>query len=157
MRVLARTAAKMSDAGRAAIADVPLDTSARAILDAALARDVVERYLAGLAAHDWTAVAATLADGIERMGPYRDAYRGRDEYAGFLAGTITALSGYQLHVDRIHAASSVVTVELRETVDDGDERLETSEAVVFDTAGGHITKVAVYLQTSERHARTAPE
>jgi limonene-1,2-epoxide hydrolase len=156
MRVLARTAAKMSDAGRAAIADVPLDAGARDLLDAALALDVVERYLAGLAAHDWAAVAATLADDIERMGPYRDAYRGRDAYASFLAGTITALSGYRLDVDRIHASGSVVTVELRETVDDGDDRLETSEAVVFDTAGGNITKVAVYLQTSERHARRMP-
>jgi limonene-1,2-epoxide hydrolase len=156
-RVLARTAAKMSDAGRAAISDVPLDDGARNLLDAALARDVVERYLAGLAAHDWEAVAATLAADVVRMGPYRDAYRGRDEYAGFLAGTIAALGGYQLDVDRVHVAGSVVTVELRETVDDGDERLETSEAVVFDTEGGHITKVAVYLQTSERHDRTAPE
>ncbi len=156
-RVLARTAAKMSDHGRAVIVDVPLDAGARGILDAALSRDVVERYLAGLAAHDWSAVAATLADDVERMGPYRDAYRGREEYAGFLAGTVTALSGYQLDVDRIHVAGSVVCVELRETVDDGDERLETSEAVVFETGGGHITKVAVYLQTSERHARTAPE
>jgi ketosteroid isomerase-like protein len=156
-RVLARTAAKMSDAGRAAIADVPLDASARDLLDEALARDVVERYLAGLAAHDWAAVAATLADDVERMGPYRDAYHGRDQYAGFLAGTISALGGYRLDVDRIHTAGAVVTVELRETVDDGDGRLETSEAVVFDTAGGHITKVAVYLQTSERHGRTAPE
>ncbi len=156
-RVLARTAQKMSDAGRAAIADVPLDPGARDLLDAALARDVVERYLAGLAVHDWAAVAATLADDIERMGPYRDAYRGRDEYAAFLEGTITALEGYQLDVDRIHAAGAVVTVELRETVDDGDDRLETSEAVVFDTADGHIVKVAVYLQTSERHPRAVSE
>jgi len=156
-RVLARTAAKMSDRGRAAIADVPLDAAARDLLDAAVAQDVVERYLAGLAAHDWEAVAATLADDVERMGPYRDAYRGRDAYAAFLAETIAALRGYRLDVDRILTAGPVVTVELRETVDDGADRLETSEAVVFDTAGGRITKVAVYLQTSERHARTAPE
>jgi ketosteroid isomerase-like protein len=147
-RVLARTAAKMSDHGRAAIADVPLDAAARELLETALARDVVERYLAGLAAHDWDAVAATLADDVVRMGPYRDVYRGRDEYAGFLEQTIAALGGYQLDVDRTHVAGSVVTVELRETVDDGADRLETSEAVVFDTHGGHIVKVAVYLQTS---------
>jgi limonene-1,2-epoxide hydrolase len=156
-RVLARTAQKMSDAGRAAIADVPLDASARDLLDAALARNVVERYLAGLAAHDWPAVAATLAADVERMGPYRDGYRGRSEYAAFLEATITALAGYQLDVDRVHTAGTVVTVELRETVDDGPDRLETSEAVVFDTAGGQITNVAVYLQTSERHPRAVPE
>lgn len=36
-RVLTKTAAKMSPAGRAAIADVPLDAQARALLDRALA------------------------------------------------------------------------------------------------------------------------
>jgi len=156
-RVLVRTAKKMSAAGRAAIADVPLDANERALLDGALARDVVDRYLAGLAAHDWDALAETLAPDIERMGPYRDAFHGRDAYAAFLAQTIDALAGYELDVDRLHVAGPVVTVELRETVDDGDARLATSEAVVFDTAAGLITHVAVYLQTSERHPRTPSE
>ena len=77
---------------------------------------------------------------------------GREQYAQFLAGTIGALGGYQLDVDRVLVAGAEVIVELRETVDDGDARLETSEAVVFDTAAGLITRVAVYLQTS----RTPP-
>ena len=151
-RVLIRTAHKMSEAGRAAIAGVPLDAAASAVLTAALAKDVVERYLAGLAAHDWSAVAATLAPDVYRMGPYRDEYRGREQYTGFLAGAIGSLGGYRLDVDRVLGTGPVVTVELRETVDDGDARLETCEAVVFDTAGGLITGVAVYLQTSERHS-----
>jgi ketosteroid isomerase-like protein len=150
-RVFVRTALKMSEAGLAAIADVPLDAAAGAVLTGALAKDVVERYLGGLAAHDWSAVAATLAPDVQRMGPYRDAYRGRDEYTKFLAATVGSLGGYELEVDRVHVSGTVVTVELRETVDDGDARLETCEAVVFDTAGGLISGVAVYLQTSERH------
>jgi ketosteroid isomerase-like protein len=156
-RVLVRTAQKMSADGRAAIAGVPIDDRARTMLATALARDVVDRYLAGLAAHDWTAVAATLAPDVVRMGPFRDEYRGREPYAQFLADTIGALGGYQLDVDRVHDAGPVVTVELRETVDDGDARLETSEAVVFDTDDGLITHVAVYLQTSERHPPHRPE
>jgi ketosteroid isomerase-like protein len=152
-RVIVRTAKKMSPAGLAAIGDVPLDQSAIAVLTTAFAHDVVERYLEGLAANDWSAVTATLAPDIVRMGPYRDEYRGRDTYATFLADTIRALGGYQLDVDRVLASGSVVTVELRETVDDSDARLETAEVVVFDTADGLITRVAVYLQTSERHAR----
>ena len=154
-RVVARTAAKMSEAGRAAIADVPLDERAREILAAATGRDVVERYLAGLAAHDWPAVAAALAPGIERIGPYRDNYRGREPYAKFLAETIDSLGDYQLDIDRVHVDGGTVAVELRETVDDGDARLETCEVVVFDTTDGLITRVAVYLQTSERHPRQA--
>jgi limonene-1,2-epoxide hydrolase len=156
-RVLVRTAQKMSEAGIAAIAEVPLDPGASLILAGALAKDVVERYLAALAAHDWTAVAASLAPDVRRMGPYRDSYVGRESYATFLGDTIDVLDGYQLDVDRMLVAGSTVTVELRETVDDGDARLETCEAVVFDTAGGLITAVAVYLQTSERHPPRSAE
>jgi hypothetical protein len=148
---IVRTAKKMSKAGRAAIADVGLDESAVTMLTTALARDVVEQYLAGLAANDWTKVATTLAANVTRMGPYRDEYRGREPYAKFLADTISGLGGYQLVVDRVLGAGPTVTVELRETVDDGDARLETSEAVLFDTDDGLITHIAVYLQTSERH------
>jgi hypothetical protein len=91
------------------------------------------------------------------MGPYRDAYTGRDAYVEFLTNTIDSLRGYQLDVDGTYVDGGVVTVELRETVDDGDARLETCEAVVFDTAGGLITRIAVYLQTSERHPRPSAE
>jgi limonene-1,2-epoxide hydrolase len=156
-RVVARTARKMSADGIAAIAQVPLDDHARTILAAALGRDAVERYLTGLLEHDWTAVAETVAPDVERMGPYRDAYTGRDEYLRFLSNTVDSLRGYQLDVDRIHVDGGGVTVELRETVDDGDDRLETCEAVVFDTDGGLITRIAVYLQTSERHPRPSAE
>jgi hypothetical protein len=156
-RVVVRTAKKMSEEGIAAIAQVPLDSHERAILAGALGRDAVERYLEGLRAHNWKAVADTLAPNVERMGPYRDAYAGRDAYVKFLSETIESLRGYQLDVDRIQVDGGIVTVELRETVDDQDVRLETCEAVVFDTAAGLITRVAVYLQTSERHPRPSAE
>jgi hypothetical protein len=150
-RVVARTAKKMSEQGVAAIAQVPLDEHAAAILAGALGRDAVERYLNGLRDHDWAAVTETLAPDVTRMGPYRDAYDGREAYMMFLSGTVESLGGYQLDVDRVNVDAGVVTVELRETVDDGDARLETGEVVVFDTADGVVTRIAVYLQTSERH------
>jgi hypothetical protein len=156
-RVVARTAKKMSAEGIAAIAQVPLDDHARNILAAALGRDAVERYLNGLRDHDWPAVAEAVAPDVERMGPYRDAYTGRDAYVRFLADTIESLSGYQLDVDGTYVDGGVVTVELRETVDDGNARLETCEAVVFHTVGGLITRIAVYLQTSEHHPRPSAE
>jgi limonene-1,2-epoxide hydrolase len=149
-RVLVRTARKMSDAGRACIADVPLTPAARRTLDEALARDVVERYLAALPTADAAAIAPLLADDIERIGPYRDEYKGRESYATFLATTIAALSGYELTITRIHASGPTVVVELSETVDDGDARLRTDEAVVFDIRDALIARVAVYLQTSAR-------
>ena len=59
------------------------------------------------------------------------------------------LSGYELHVERVIAAGPTVVVELDETVDAEGGRLRTEEAVVFDVADDLITRVAVYLQTSE--------
>jgi ketosteroid isomerase-like protein len=150
--VVVKTAAKMSPDAVAAIAEVPLDPLARELLDSALASDVVQRYLDALREHDWHHLRATLARDVERIGPYRDAYRGREEYAQFLETTIEKLPGYELVVTRITPAASTVLVELHETVDDDGARLRTHEAVVFDVAAGEIARVAVYLQTSERIA-----
>ena len=146
--VVVKTARKMSADGRAHIADVPLEPGARRMLESALARDAVERYLAALPAADETAIAATLAPDIERIGPYGDVYRGRDAYAAFLAATISALPNYVLAVERLIADGAVVAVELSETVDFEGRRRHTDETVVFDVADGLITKVAVYLQKS---------
>ncbi|MDQ1457180.1 MAG: hypothetical protein QOH28_2800 [Actinomycetota bacterium] len=150
--VITKTARKMSGAGLAQIAHVPLGPGARRFLDEAFARDVVQRYLDGLAEADWDAVAACLAPGVERIGPYRDEFRGRADYAEFLQHTISALSGYELVIAGMIADGNRVAVELSETVDDGDGRLRTDETVLFDVADGLISRVAVYLQTSERQA-----
>jgi hypothetical protein len=149
-RVIVKTAHKMSDDGRTRIDDVPLSPGARRVLDDALARDVVRRYLAHMAAGEWEALRATLAPDVHRIGPYNDVYDGAEAYATFLQATITALSGYELVVERMTAADGVVAVELSETVDDRDDRLHTDETVVFDVANGLITRVAVYLRTSLR-------
>jgi ketosteroid isomerase-like protein len=148
--VITKTADKMSAAGLAAMAAVPLGPGAHRILDEAFARDVAGRYLAGLGTGDWEAVAAALAPDVERMGPYRDAFRGRTAYVEFLKTTISSLSGYELVVADVIADGNRVAVELSETVDDGDARLHTDETVVFDVRDGLIARVAVYLQTSER-------
>jgi limonene-1,2-epoxide hydrolase len=161
-RVLVKTADKMSAAGTRALAELPLDADARALLDRALGSAgpaaVVRAYLDGLAAHDWHAVAASLAPDVERIGPYRDVYNGRDVYTAFLRDTIESLRGYELRVARVLEAGTTVIVELTETVDDKGGRLRTDEAVVFDVdpTSRLITRVAVYLQTSE-HRGVAPE
>ena len=148
--VVVKTAAKMSPEGSAAIADVPLDPLARELLDGALASDVVRTYFEALREHDWPTLHATLARDVERIGPYRDVYVGRDKYARFLEESIEALAGYELVVDRIVPTGSTVLVELAETVDDDGARLRTQEAVVFDVRAGEIARVAVYLQSSEK-------
>ena len=150
-RVIVKTAKKMTAAGRALIADVPLPPdepahprrSARARCRPALPRRDGARAT-GPRSRD------TLAADVHRIGPYRDVFDGRDAYADFLEATITSLSGYVLEVVRMTASGPTVAVELNETVDDKDARLHTDECVVFDVAGGLIAHVAVYLQTSER-------
>ena len=148
--VITKTAHKMSAAGLAAIAEVPLGPGAHRILDEAFARDVVQRYLSAMAAGDWPVLAATLALDVERIGPYGDNFSGRDPYAQFLERIIGSLSGYELVIADMIADGGRVAVELNETVDDGDARLHTDETVVFDVRDGLIVKVAVYLQKSAR-------
>jgi ketosteroid isomerase-like protein len=151
-RVLVKTADKMSAAGAALIAQVPLGPGLARLLDEALARDTVQRYLDALAAHEWDALAATLDPNVARIGPYHDEFRGREPYAAFLRSTVSRLSGYALAIERVIADGSTVSVELNETVDDDGARLRTDEVVVFDVANRLITRVRVYLQTSERSA-----
>ncbi len=113
--VITKTAAKMSPAGLALIAEVPLGAGSRRILDAAFARDVVQRYLDAMAKAEWKTLAATLAPDVERMGPYRDEFHGRDAYVAFLENIIGSLSGYQLVVVDMIVDGSRVAVELNET------------------------------------------
>lgn len=148
--VVTKTARKMSPAGLALIAELPLGPGSQRLLDAAFARDAVQRYLDAMATGDWTSLAATLAPDVERFGPYGDNFRGRAAYADFLEKIISSLSGYELVVERMIVDGGRVAVELNETVDDGDARLRTDETVVFDVAGELIARVAVYLQTSPR-------
>jgi limonene-1,2-epoxide hydrolase len=149
-RVVVKTTNKMSDRGRAQIASLRLGDASLRLLDEALACDAVRRYLDALSAHDWSALASTLAPDVHRIGPYGDIYDGRDRYCEFLETTIQSLSGYTLEVHRLIAHGATVAVELAETVDDKGARLHTDETVVFDAPGGLITHVAVYLQQSIR-------
>lgn len=148
--VITKTAHKMSAAGLAAIAEVPLGPGTHRILDGAFARDVVQRYLSAMSGGHWQELAATLAPDVERLGPYGDNFSGRDAYAQFLEQIIGSLSGYELVIADLVVDGGRVAVELNETVDDGDARLRTDETVVFDVRDGLIVKVAVYLQKSAR-------
>jgi hypothetical protein len=112
-------------------------------------RSAVERYLAALARQDWEALAGCLADDVERIGPYNDVYRGREPYVAFLAATLRALAGYQLHVSRLIVGDGVVVAELSETVDTPEGRRRTDEAIVFDLSpAGLIRRVGVFLRRS---------
>jgi ketosteroid isomerase-like protein len=117
-------------------------------------RELVERYLDAIVRRDWDALRECLADGVERIGPYGDTHRGRDAYVAFLRATFDQLDGYEMQVARIVATATTAVAELTETVDDGDARLRTAEAIVFDAvaaAGGlHLARIAVYLRSSVR-------
>jgi ketosteroid isomerase-like protein len=122
------------------------------------ASEVVLRYLDALARQDWPAVTSCLVDDVERIGPYGDTFRGRERYVAFLAATLAALDDYEMTVARVTGTPTTVTAELTETVTDGDARLSTAEAIVFDVvtrAGGEprIAKIAVYLRSSVRDVR----
>ena len=151
-RVLVRTAKKMSDAGRAAIADVPLD---------AHARHAARRPRSRATSSSATSPASPRTTGTRSPRRSRPTSSAWARTATSTAAASRTRRSWPRRSARSAATSSTsiacswpgptVTVELRETVDDGDARLETAEAVVFDTADGLITSVAVYLQTSERH------
>jgi len=109
----------------------------------------VRRYLDSLAARDWDQVRSTLASDVVRRGPYRDDYRGADDYARFLQHTIDALADYRLDIRAVWGSEEGVVAELAEEASVDGRRLRTDEAIVFRFDGtGQIAEVSVFLQRS---------
>ena len=110
--------------------------------------DVLERYFAALRAHDWRALADTLAPDVHRTGPYCDEVHGREAYVAFLTGVIPKLPNYALDVARIRAiAGGGAVVELSETIDRDGARFRTPEALLFEfDRDGRIARVDVYIK-----------
>jgi ketosteroid isomerase-like protein len=109
----------------------------------------VERYLAGMAAHDWDGVAATIADdGLVRDGPFCDVVEGKQAYVDFLRGIITSLRGYELRVGRVtHASDRLAYVELSETFEVDGTPTTYPECIVFERdAAGLISHVSVFIK-----------
>jgi ketosteroid isomerase-like protein len=116
------------------------------------ATEVVERFLDRMAAHDWDAMSACVADDVVRVGPFGDTYEGRESYVAFVAGLLPTLAGYEMRVHRVVAAGHVAVAELTETVELDGRPVVTPEALVFDVGGdGRIRHISIYVQ------RIAPE
>jgi uncharacterized protein (TIGR02246 family) len=111
---------------------------------------IVRELLAAMAAHDWTAMGACLADDVVRVGPYGDTYTGRDAYVSFIAALLPTLPDYAMDVQRVtfDTTSSVAVAELSETVTVDGAPLVTPEALVFDLdpASGLIRRIQVFIQ-----------
>jgi hypothetical protein len=106
------------------------------------------RYLEALARQDWDGVAACLAPGVLRHGPFGDDFEGSTPYLSFLRRTMPALPGYRMEIDRVTGLDDQrAMVELRETVALETGPLITHECLVF-TAGadGLLQEISVYIR-----------
>ena len=110
--------------------------------------DVLERYFAAMRAHDWPALAATLAENVHRTGPYLDHVHGREAYVDFLARVVPTLSNYALDVARIRAIEGGgALVELSESMDRDGARRTYPEALLFGfDRDGRIARVDVFIK-----------
>jgi limonene-1,2-epoxide hydrolase len=112
---------------------------------------VVEEYLAAVVAHDWDALRRCLREDVVRNGPFRDEYRGRDDYVAFLAELMPTLPGYSMDVTRVTYADDgrLAFAELAETVDVGGSPLRTEESLVFELdADERIEHIDIYIKTN---------
>jgi hypothetical protein len=109
---------------------------------------VTTRYLEALARLDFNEVAACLAPGVLRRGPYGDDYQGAAEYLEFLKNTMPTLPGYRMDIDRVTGISEQrVMVELRETIEIDSGPLVTYEVLTFDLDGqGLLEEICIYIR-----------
>jgi len=120
-------------------------------------RDVLERYFAAMRAHDWAALADTLADDVHRTGPFLDDVRGKRAYVEFLANVVPNLANYALDVARIRALEDgTALVELSESMDRDGRRETHPEALLFEfDAAGRIARVDIYIKRAPRPSSRA--
>ncbi len=112
---------------------------------------IAERYLERMAAHDFEAMAACLAEDVVRVGPFGDTYTPRGPYVEMLSTLMPSLPGYAMEISRVLVADDVIVVELSETVEVDGSPLVTPEALVFQLdEAGLIAHIAIYIQTLGR-------
>jgi hypothetical protein len=114
---------------------------------------VIGRFLDAMVAHDWASLGLCVDDKIERIGPYGDTYRGRDEYVAFISALMPTLGGYHMEIDRISYDQSgrLAFAELTETVEVDGSPLRTPEVLVFEIGpDGLITHITIYIQQRPR-------
>jgi len=110
----------------------------------------VERYLAAVVAHDWDAARACLREDVVRNGPFRDEYRGSDDYIAFLVELMPTLSGYSMAVTRVTYADGgrLAFAELAETVTVDGSPFRTEESLVFELdEDDRIAHIDIYIKT----------
>ena len=115
--------------------------------------DVVERFLGAMAAHDWVTMGDCVTDDIHRVGPFGDAYDGKETYVRFISELLPSLPGYLMEVERVtYTGDGLAFAELAETVEMDGQPLRTPEVLVFGLTGDEppatrIRTIDIYIQT----------
>lgn len=116
---------------------------------------IIERFLDAMVTHQWAAMGECVSKNVERTGPFRDVYSGRDKYVEFLSGLMPTLAGYRMDVDRVTYTpdGKRAFAELSETVEMDGVPTRTPEALVFElNDDGLIERIDIYIQTPETPA-----
>jgi hypothetical protein len=115
---------------------------------------VVEQFLSAMAAHDWVTMGACVTDDVHRVGPFGDAYDGKEAYVAFIAGLLPTLPGYEMEVSRVTyvPGQDLAFAELAETVELDGQPHRTPEVLVFGLAGAgaKIRTIEIYIQNLAR-------
>ena len=115
-----------------------------------MAMGVVEQFLEAMVAHDWAALRACVTDDIHRVGPFGDAYDGKESYVTFIAELLPSLPGYLMEVSRVtYTGDGLAFAELAETVELDGHPHRTPEVLVFGLTGAEprIRTIEIYIQT----------
>jgi hypothetical protein len=110
---------------------------------------IVQRYLQAVSSLDWDTAYSCLAEDVKRVGPFGDAYSGRDHYLDSLRSIMEGLSGYRMDLGRVVTSDDggTITAELSETVEMDGRAVVTPECLLFDLdQDGLIVGIRIYIQ-----------
>jgi ketosteroid isomerase-like protein len=115
---------------------------------------VVETYLKAIVAHDWSGLADTLTEDVERVGPFFDVFQGREPYVEFISKLMPTLPNYSMDVTRVTYVDDGTRAyaELTETLDVGGESHATPEVLAFDididkaSGADRISRIDIFIK-----------
>lgn len=109
---------------------------------------IVERFFEHLSARDWPALKEVLAPDVERVGPLSDRITGRDHYVDFLAASVPADYGNDVHLVTYAADGRSAFARVTEHLGYPNEALHLEETYLFALrADGLVGRVEVFWQT----------
>jgi hypothetical protein len=110
--------------------------------------EAATRFFERIGAKDWAGLAPCISPDVRRVGPWGDAWEGREPYLAFLTATVNAMEQYTLDIKRVFSDGTYTVAQLSETWLVDGKLTRYDQAIVVNVGrDGLVEQVECYLQS----------